>query len=98
MRTLLTTTAIGLITAIAIPAQAQTTDQAAAGGPCQQQWTAVDENKDGTISESEAQAASDLEFQRIDMDKNGTGSIAEWKDCAAPGAIPGGFQASAAAR
>lgn len=94
MTRLLTTTAIGLIVAFTTQVQGQTTQNpqtAQIGGPCQEQWTAVDENTDGVISESEAQAAAQAEFSRIDMDGNGTISVQEWKDCAAPAAIPGGF-------
>lgn len=89
MRALTTATAIALFAAFATQANAQTVSEEA----CAQSWTAVDADKNGRISKSEAQKATELEFARVDMDGNGVISVKEWKDCAAPGAIPGGFQA-----
>lgn len=96
MRALLTSTAVGLITAFTLQAQAQTSEQKAAlDDPCAAQWVAVDANEDGKISKSEAQDAIEPQFSRIDDDGDGVVSVKEWKDCSAPSAIPGGFQSAA---
>ncbi len=97
MTKLLTSTAVGLIAAFAVQAQAQDSNSQSAqmDDPCTAQWVSVDANNDGTISESEAQNAIDAQFSEIDEDGDGMVSVKEWKDCTAPSAIPGGFQSAA---
>lgn len=51
---------------------------------CSQAWPVVDTNDDTKISKDEAQQATDVEFDRIDADGNGTITAAEWAMCAAP--------------
>ena len=96
MTKLLTSTAVGLIAAFAIPAQAQDSSSQTAqmDDPCSAQWVAVDENSDGKISESEAQKATEAQFSQIDRDGDGMISVKNWKDCTVPSAIPGGFQSA----
>lgn len=96
MTKLLTSTAISLIAAFAVQAQAQDSNSQTAqmDDPCTAQWVSVDANSDGTISESEAQNAIDAQFSEIDEDGDGMVSVKEWKDCTVPSAIPGGFQSA----
>ena len=92
MKPLLITSGAALLAALAYPVAAQTSD---AGNPaqsreaCAQNWTIVDSNKSGTISEAEANAATEADFTRIDVNGDGSVSVTEWKDCGDPTAYPG---------
>jgi Ca2+-binding EF-hand superfamily protein len=69
--------------------QASSAQGQLAAQACATNWTAVDSDKNGKISEAEAQAATEAEFDRIDVDSNGTISVTEWKDCGDRSAYPG---------
>jgi Ca2+-binding EF-hand superfamily protein len=65
---------------------------------CATSWTTVDADESGTISGEEASAATDAEFSRIDVNGDGTISVAEWKHCGDRAAYPGvprGLQSAA---
>lgn len=100
---LLTTTAIGLIAGLALQIQAETGAEAQqmdtdgttqiSAQVCPVSWTEVDADGNGRISREEAEAVINVEFSRIDQNDDDVVSIKEWKDCFAPSAIPGGFEA-----
>ena len=91
MTRLLSTSAVSVILLLSVPAHAQDAVKIAPpqGEQCNQNWTTVDSDKSGTVSEDEAKAVADAAFARIDVDRNGTVSVTEWKDCGDPESYPG---------
>lgn len=79
MRHLLSTAAIALaMTAMTLPASAQQQQQP---GQCDRNFSAVDANGDGKVTNQEASAAIDDEFSRLDLDNSGSISKSEWQNC-----------------
>lgn len=87
MRGWLTGSIIAAMFALAVSTQAQehaNGTRTLDSGGCTQNWTTVDSDSSGTISEAEAKAVADSEFARIDVDGNGAISMMEWTDCGDP--------------
>lgn len=89
MKHLLTTTALALVvgaTAFAAPGQAQKREP----GYCGQSWVQVDANDDGKVTQSEAEAATAVEFSAVDANADGRISADEYRDCRTGGMTTAG--------
>ena len=85
MKSILFASATALIFPIAGAAYAQGPDaQARQRQDCTQNWTTVDTDRSGAVSDQEAKAVADAAFARIDIDADGELSVIEWNACGDP--------------